>query len=66
VAVVDQVVDRVVDRVVDQVVDPEAAAAARELVEIVRVHSAMTQQVQSAMPQIRSIPCIRINGCISL
>ena len=57
----------VVDQVVDQVVDMEAAAAVHELVKIVRAHSAMTQlQVQSAMPQIRSIPCIRINGCISL
>jgi len=56
----------VVDQVVDQVVDPEAAAAVRELVKIARAHSAMTQQVQSAMPQIRSIPYIRINGCISL
>ena len=53
-------------QVVDQVVDPEAAAA-RELVKIVRAHSAMTQlQVQPPMPQIRSIPCMRMSGCISL
>ena len=55
----------VVDQVVDQVVDPEAAAAVREQVKIVRAHSAMAQ-VQPPMPQIRSISCMGISGCISL
>ena len=58
----------VVDQVVDQVVDPEAAGAAvRELVKIVRAHGAMTQlQVHWSMPQIRSMACIGMSGCISL